>query len=80
MGNHLSLGGNIVLVGGLFVIISGGLYLIAHVDLTTFITYSWLLSALTIFCIMLYLVSIRMIAKVAENKREYLIKIIAQID
>ena len=80
VGNHLSLGGNIVAVGGLFVIMLSGFYIVTHVSLTTFITYSWLLSALTIFCIISYLLSIRMIAKVTENRREYLIKTIARID
>ena len=77
MGNQLSIGGNLVLIGGFALALGAAFVLMRHSDLITVLADWWVLLLLCAVCLGLYVASLSLIANVSNAHRERIIKAIA---
>ncbi len=76
LGNHLSVGGNVVVIGGLILIFALA-FILRRYTMATVLAHWWVLPLLAVLCFGCYALSERAIGPVAEARRERLIETIA---
>ncbi|HKY05652.1 MAG TPA: hypothetical protein VJQ56_12220, partial [Blastocatellia bacterium] len=77
VGNQLSLGGNLVLIGGTSVAFGLAFFFMQRRGFEKIISYWWVFLFLGAVCIILYAVSLSLITRLLRSRRERLIEVIA---
>ena len=77
LGNQLSVGGNIVIIGGFALVFAAAFTLIRRASFETVLAYWWVLPLLAVLCFGFYALMLQFAGKAAEARREPLIETIA---
>jgi len=77
LGNQLSVGGNIVIIGGFALVFAAAFTLIRRASFETVLAYWWVLPLLAVLCFGFYALMLQSAGKAAEARREPLIETIA---